>query len=255
MPALDSLAAFAQAVADFPVSDAGLVLEPAARAAAERSVAESGFLLLGEVHGVRENPLLIRALLQALGLTGLALEWPAELAPMVSAFLAGGALADHPALWSGDGRITAGHLAMLRECSAAGPLELTLMDGALPGGMGSADWTWSRRDETMATRLLAAAAGPGTLVVAGNAHTPVHRTDLGVPLGAVLARQRPGVREIRIDYRSGRYYNLAPRRFRPRTGSRRPSPRLVLRNENLTLELPSATEAVVPQRPLPQSGS
>ena len=137
----------------------------------------------------------------------------------------------------------------------AGPLELTLMDGDLPGGMGSADWSWSRRDEAMATHLLAAAAGPGTLVVAGNAHTPVHPTGLGVPLGAVLARQRPGVREIRIDYRSGRYYNLAPRRFRPRTGSRRPSPRLALRNENLTLELPSATEAVVPQRPWPQAGS
>jgi hypothetical protein len=254
MPALASLAAFAQAVAAFPVSDAGLVLEPAARAAAERSAAESGFLLLGEVHGVRENPLLIRALLQALGLPGLAVEWPAELAPVVSAFLAGGELADHPLLWSGDGRITAGHLAILRERSAAEPLDLTLMDGAMPGGMGSADWSWSQRDEAMAGRVLAA-AGPGTLVVAGNAHTPVHPTGLGVPLGAVLARQRPGVREIRIDYRSGRYYNLAPRRFRPRTGSRRPSPRLVLRNENLTLELPSATEAVVPQRPWPQSGS
>ena len=173
---------------------------------------------------------------------------------MVRAFLAGGELADHPALWSGDGRITAGHLAVLRERSTAGPLELTLMDGALPGGMRGPDWSWSRRDEAMAGRVLAA-AGPGTLVVAGNAHTPVYPTDLGVPLGAVLARQRPGVREIRIDYRSGRYYNLAPRRFRPRTGARQPSPRLVLRNENLTLELPSATEAVVPQRPWPQAGS
>jgi hypothetical protein len=249
MPALASLAAFTQAVADFPVSDPGLVLEPAARAAAVRSAAESGFVLLGEVHGVRENPLLIRALLQALGLTGLALEWDAELAPVVSGFLAGRGLADHPALWSGDGRITAGHLAVLRERSAAGPLELTLMDGTLPGGMGSAGWSWSQRDEAMADRVLAAAAGPGMLVVAGNAHTRVRPTDLGVPLGAVLAARRPGVREIGIDYRSGRYYNLAPRRFAPRTGSGPPSPRLVLRNENLTLELPSATEAVVPQRP------
>ena len=199
MPALASLAAFTQAVADFPVSDPGLVLEPAAWAGAARSVAESGFVLLGEVHGVRENPLLIRALLRALGLTGLALEWDAELAPLVSGFLAGGALADHPALWSGDGRITAGHLAVLRERSAAGPLELTLMDGALPGGMGSPDWSWSQRDEAMAGRVLAAAAGPGMLVVAGNAHTRVRPTDLGVPLGAVLAARRPGVREIGID--------------------------------------------------------
>jgi hypothetical protein len=36
------------------------------------------------------------------------------------AFLAGERLADHPLLWFGDGRITAGHLAVLRERGAAG---------------------------------------------------------------------------------------------------------------------------------------
>jgi hypothetical protein len=134
---------------------------------------------------------------------------------------------------------------VLRKRAAAGPLELILLDAVLP-----ADASWSDRDAAMAGRLLAG-AGPGrrTLVVAGNAHTPVRPTPLGVPMGAVLAARRLGVREIRIDYRGGRYYNLAPRRFPPRTGSRRPGPRLLLRNENLTLVLPSAREAVVPQRP------
>jgi len=244
MPALASLAAFRQAVADFPAADLGVEIEPAARAAAERSAAESGFLLLGEVHGVRENPLIIAALLREFGLAGLALEWPDGLAAVVSAFLAGEELADHPLLWVDDGRITAGHLAVLHKLAAARPLELTLIDGLM-----DADWSWSQRDEAMAHRVLAApAAGTGTLVVAGNAHTPVQPTPLGVPLGAVLAERRPGVREIRIDYRSGGYYNLAPRRFRPRTGSRPLSPALVLRNEDLTLVLPAASEAVVPQR-------
>jgi hypothetical protein len=49
-----------------------LVIEPSALAAARRSLEESGFLLLGEVHGVRENPLVIRALMRAFGLSG----WP-----------------------------------------------------------------------------------------------------------------------------------------------------------------------------------
>jgi hypothetical protein len=245
MPALASLAEFRQTVADFPIEELEVAAEPAAQAEAERSVAESGFLLLGEVHGARENPLIIRALLRMFGLTGLALEWPAELVPVISAFLAGDALADHPQLWSGDGRITAGHLAVLRERAAAGPLELTLLDGVM-----SADASWSDRDAAMADRLLAGAGtGRRTLVVAGNAHTPVRPTPLGVPLGAVLAARRPGVREIRIDYRGGCYYNLASRRFLPRPGSGRPGPRLLLRNENLTLVLPSAREAVVPQRP------
>lgn len=231
-------------MADFAAGELEVAAEPAARAAAERSVAESGFLLLGEVHGVRENPLIIAALLREFGLAGLALEWPDGLAPVVSAFLAGQALADDPQLWSGDGRITAGHLAVLRELAAAGPLELTLIDGPMDAG-----WSWSQRDEAMARRVLAApAAVPGTLVVAGNAHTPVQPAALGVPLGAVLASGRPGVREIRIDYRRGSYYNLAPRRFRPRTGSCPLSPALVLRNEDLTLILPAASEAVVLQR-------
>jgi hypothetical protein len=120
MPALASLAEFRQAVSDFPVEELEVDAEPAAQAEAEQSLAESGFLLLGEVHGVRENPLIIAALLRAFGLTRLALEWPAELAPVISAFLTGEALADDPQLWSGDGRITAGHLAVLRERAAPG---------------------------------------------------------------------------------------------------------------------------------------
>jgi hypothetical protein len=133
MPALAELGEFRQAVADFPAGESGagesgVAAGPAARAAAERSLAESGFLLLGEVRGVLENPLIIRALLRMFGLASLALEWPAGLAPVISAFLAGDALADHPGLWFGDGRITAVQPAVLRERAAAGPLELTLMD-------------------------------------------------------------------------------------------------------------------------------
>jgi hypothetical protein len=127
-----------------------MVVEPAALAAAGRSLDSCGLLLLGEMHGVRENPLLIRALMQAFGLTSLALEWPDDLAPMVRAFLAGEPLADHPWLWGRDGRITAAHLAVLTERSKAGPLEVILFDGII-----SASWSWSQRDGAMARRLLA----------------------------------------------------------------------------------------------------
>jgi hypothetical protein len=181
-----------QAAAGFPVAGLGLVTEPAALAAARRSVAESGLLLLGEVHGVRENPMVIRALMQACALSGLALEWHEDLAPATGTFLVGGRLADHPLLWSGDGRITAGHLALLRERAAAGPLRLTLFDGTM-----GADWTWSEHDEAMAGRILAAPlADGGTLVVAGNAHTPISRTGLGTtgPAGRRGRRRRPRCR-------------------------------------------------------------
>jgi hypothetical protein len=90
----------------------GLAAEPAAAAAARQSLDDSGLLLVGEMHGARENPLLARALMRAFGITRLALEWDEDLAPVFGAFLATGTLADHW-LWSGDGRITAGHLAVL----------------------------------------------------------------------------------------------------------------------------------------------
>jgi len=236
--------AFLQAAAEFVVTDLELKAEPSAVTAAQRSLDESGLLLLGEVHGVRENPLLIRALMQVFGLTSLALEWPDDLAPAVAAFLATGTLADHPQLWPGDGRITAGHLAVVAERAAAGPFELTLFDGAIDAG-----WSWSQRDEAMAARILAS-GGIGTLAVAGNAHTPVSHTELGVPMGAYLAQRRPGVQEIRINYCGGYFYNFQPVRFAP-TGPHRGQIRLYEHNDALLLDLPSASEAVVPQRSQP----
>jgi hypothetical protein len=246
MPCVASLGEFQRAVAEFPVTDLGVRFEPAARAAAQRSLGESGLLLLGEFHGVAENPLLIRALLAEFGLTGLALEWHGELTPVVSTFLAGGPLADHWLLWSGDGRITAGHFAVLRDRAAAGPFQLTLFDVTSYAGS-----SWSERDAGMAARVLAGPEpGTGTLVVAGNAHTPVRRTTLGVPMGANLAERRPGVAEIRISYAAGGFYNLGPRRFDGPGGESGQPPRLSRRDGALVLDLPLATEAVVPQRPL-----
>ena len=78
-------------------------------------MAEPGTCCSARFTGSGQDPLIIAALLRSFGLTSLALEWPAGLAPVISAFLAGEALADDPQLWSGDGRITAGHLAVLRE--------------------------------------------------------------------------------------------------------------------------------------------
>ena len=246
MPSVASLDTLHRAVAEFAVTDLDLVIEPPALSAARQSLDASGLLLLGEVHGVRENPLLVRALMKAFGLTSLALEWPEELTPMIRAFLASGTLADHPWLWGGDGRITAGHLAVLADRAAAGPLELILFDGVI-----GADWSWSQRDEAMARRILATSPlSARTLVVAGNAHTPTSPIELGVPVGARVAEQRPGTREVQISYGGGSFYNCEPRQFARRTGPQGKI-RLHQHQDELVLDLPTATEAVVPQRSNP----
>ena len=87
-------------------------------------------------------------------------------------------------------------------------------------------------------------------MVAGNAHTPVSPIELGVPMGARVAGQRPGTREVQISYGGGRFYNCEPHQFARRTGPQGKT-RLHQDEGELVLDLPAATEAVVPQRPLP----
>jgi len=209
MPGVASLDALQRAVNEFDITAFHLDVEPAALAAARQSLDESGLLLLGEAHGVRQNPLIARELMVALDVTALALEWPAGLASAASGFFGNGYVPDHPQLWGGDGRITVGHFALLRERFMAEGLEaLTLFDGVNEVG-------WSRREAAMADRILSAQAPRSrTLVIAGNAHTALSPTGLGIPLGARLAERRPGVREIRINYGNGSYYNLSPQRFK-----------------------------------------
>jgi hypothetical protein len=69
-------------------------------------------------------------------------------------------------------------------------------------------------------------------------------------MGARLAGPRPGVREIRINCGSGGFYNGGPRQFARRADT--PGPiRLYQHDSELVLDLPLATEAVVPHRPQP----
>jgi hypothetical protein len=103
----------------------------------------------------------------------------------------------------------------------------------------------------MARRLLATSPPSArTLVVAGNTHTPVSPIELGVPMGARLAEQRPGTREVQVSYGGGSFYDCEPRQFARRTG---PQGKIRLRQHQgeLVLDLPIATEAVVPHRPHP----
>src|SRR5260370_3430340 len=102
MPGVAPVDALHRAVTEFGVTDPGLVIEPSALAAARRSLDSSGLLLPGETHGVRENPLLIPALMLAFGLTSLALEWPGVLAPVIRAYLAVKTLPDRPWLLGRD---------------------------------------------------------------------------------------------------------------------------------------------------------
>ena len=140
MPGVASLEDFQRAVDEFDITSFHLTsTRPRWRPPDSRSTSR-GCCCWARSHGVRQNPLIARELMAALEVTGLALEWPAGLASAVSGFFADGRVPDHPHLWGGDGRITAGHFALLRERFLAGGLRaLTLFDGVNEAG-----WSQSR---------------------------------------------------------------------------------------------------------------
>jgi hypothetical protein len=258
--AIEALTAAAQA---FDATPLGLQVDADADAAVRESLRRTGLVLLGEIHGVAQTPVLLEELIAWFGLGGIALEWHEDLAPWLDRWMRLGVLAEEPDLaveiWGGDGRITAGHLAALRRW-AGSDLLITLMDVTRlvrPRPGESAEqmdrrW-WTERDAAMAARILAAPdpAG-GRLVVAGNLHTRLEPLSVGDPMGAQLALQRPGLCSIDCVYGSGQFYNLGRRRSEvdDLRGHQLDGPRLIMHQGALKLLVPSPREATVPHREL-----
>lgn len=274
MPGVETIEALIAAVQAFDAAPLGLRVNPDADAAVRQSLRRTGLVLLGERHGIAQTPVLVGELISWFGLGGIALEWDEGLGPWLDRWITDGVLADTAwgdpaaAVWSGDGRLTAGHLAALRRWAADGLL-ITLMDGTTvvrprpkesEAEMGRR-W-WSERDAAMAGRVLAPPDAPGgRLVVAGNLHTrlePLPAEDpigaeIGVPMGAELARQRPGLCSIDCVYGPGQFYNLGSRRsdVDRLPGQHLDTPRLIMKQDALLLHVPSPREATVPHRELP----
>jgi hypothetical protein len=110
MPAVGR-AAFEAAVAGYDLE--AVRVDPAP--AREAFDASAGLLLLGEAHGVEQTPAVAYALLRSLGIRRIALEWAEEeMRPVVDGELdALWTLSPEAEAFSGDGRLTAGHLALL----------------------------------------------------------------------------------------------------------------------------------------------
>jgi hypothetical protein len=239
MPVVSSFPEFREAVLAGTAASLSVTFDADAELLARRALIESGMLLLGECHGVAENASIIVALAERLEIETVALEWPAELEPVVQRFVDGGELEDHPLLWLGDGRVTAEHAVVLRALARAG-VGVRLIDrGFAPRR------SWSERDRALADAALAATTGSErTLVVAGNAHTSRTETELGTPMGAWITQARPAARTIVIEYGSGSLFNFGLHALPDRFANEH---RVCLRVENgdLQLRLPRATAATV----------
>jgi hypothetical protein len=168
--------------------------------AARRSLERTGLFLLGEPHGVEETPRVLYTLVCRLGVGGVALEWSHdELDPLVLDLDLAGLWALPPSAeaFAGDGRITAGHFALLRRLREEGVLEQVILIDRV-GSQGA------EREWAMAERLLTERhPGVPLLAVVGDFHARFRAEGGVVPMAVHVAKALPGVGHGVIRYRFG----------------------------------------------------
>ncbi len=167
----------------------------------------AGLVVVGEPHGVRETPSVLYALVTALGIRTIAFEWShEEMDDVVKPFLESGHF-DFKQMWSlpvsaelfcGDGRITAGHFALLRRLRDEERLDRVVHFDRLDPDPAPGDWRV--RDREMAERLLDEWGGRSpALAVTGSFHAQIEQPGT---MAHVLASRVP-VCCATIEYATG----------------------------------------------------
>jgi len=177
------------------------------------SITQNQVFILGEMHGVKENADVIYTLFKKFGFRQLALEWESELHQIVDKYLETGEVDFEEIQESPDGRITAGHFALIKKLHDEGMLDkLICFDGSGASG-------WNQRDANMAKNILEGISDTPTLVVAGNLHAktePIKFEDEPEehhPMGELVKMQIPNVPSGRIEYLAGHYHNYGTQEF------------------------------------------
>ncbi|MDB5190211.1 MAG: hypothetical protein JWN49_537 [Parcubacteria group bacterium] len=213
------------------------------------NISRTNLFILGEMHGVKENPDIIYTLFKKFGFRGLSLEWEPDLKHVAEKYLETGELNFHAIQDSPDGRVTGGHFALLKKLRDEGMLEqFVCFDGGATGP------AWNDRDEAMAKNILANLSDVPTLVVAGNLHAKTEpltfdgEADEQHPMGERIQNQIPEVVSGKIEYDSGQFHNYGPRDFMKLSDAALPTTaRFYIAEDGLyTFELPEAHMAAVP---------
>jgi hypothetical protein len=244
---VSSPAEFNAAVAEHPFGE--FEFAPMMLRRAATTLADAGLLIVGEPHGVRETPSVLYALATALGTRAVALEWShEEMQEPVQAFFDSGCF-DFERFWAlpasaeffcGDGRIAAGHFALLQRLRREARLDQVIVFDRLDPEPAPADWQehGQRREREMAARLSAEwDRHLPLLVLTGASHAQLEAPE-GEPMAAHLARELVGLQPAMLDYASGHCWSRGE--LHDVSG---PMPDAPIR-----LRLPAATPAVLPSR-------
>lgn len=211
-----------------------------------QNLSESKLFLLGEMHGVKENADVIYTLFKKFGFRQLALEWQSECRDAALTFADSGELDFNTVATSDDGRITAGHFALIKKLEDEG-----LLDDLICFDASNRDW--NVRDATMADNILAHVADDVyTLAVAGNLHTKTERMTFKGdtydyhPMGENVRKVIPNVPSGRIEYEEGQYFNTSLKDFPTRKSLSTTAQFSQSSDDNYTFDLPLAHAASVP---------
>jgi hypothetical protein len=188
---------------------------------------------------VRETPSVLYALAEALDTRALALEWShEEVNDQLQAFVAGEPF-DLDELWAlpptsdffaGDGRVGAGHFALLERLREEGRLEQAIAFDRVDPVPAT---EWEARDRELAERLLAEWTGAPLLVLTGAFHAQLEDGTMA----AHLAQAQPGLAPAMLHYASGSCWSRGEHELSD------PMP-----DAPIAFRLPAATPAVVALR-------
>jgi len=243
---------FVEAIKNTEIAEIDTEFDEKSMEALVSELSRAKLFLLGEIHGVKENPDILYTIFKKFGFKQLALEWDKKLQAQIAKFLETGELDFETIKESRDGRITAGHFALFKKLRDEGLLGALVCfdDDALLLSPES----WDARDANMAEKIVANLTDGATLVVAGDAHTGVapinFRDGKGEhhPMGERVKEQIPEVPSGRIKILTGRIYNNKIREVggKPEEGKISKA-RFYKSPEGIYLfELPKAHPAVVP---------
>lgn len=205
--------------------------------------------ILGETHGVLENPNIVYTLIKKFGLRNLGLEWSGMLRNTIQEFLENGELDFESINKSCDGRITAGHFALLKKLHSE-----NLIDKSICFDEITWSGSWDLRDSLMAKNILQELSETPTVVVAGKLHTglkPIqleeNTSDINHPMGERIKDQVPDVISGRIEYVSGQYHNIGTQDFETREDQGLQRSRFYKSSDSTYIfEIPEAHLAIVP---------
>jgi len=207
--------AFFEAMKSFVVKEIDAEFDDQSVESLVSELDESKLFLLGEMHGARENVDVIYSLFKKFGFKKLALEWDKILQGQVDEFLKTGKIDFESMQSSCDGRITAGHFALINKLKEEGLLEAVVCFDEEP-----LTGEWDGRDMNMAKNILESLSDSSTLVVAGNLHTKTEPFAFRGeevkhhPMGENVKKQIENVPAGRIEYAKGQYHNIGIKDFR-----------------------------------------